>query len=177
MTAEDLTTLSPAQLDKMSKADIIAKILDGVTHTTSTLIEEDSKLGPIRKEETTTDAYGKLLGTRIIEYTYYLTGEVDEITVEEGEERLVVKHFTDGRQPVGTKTVISKVATLKAAVSKIFAPEVPTSEVLVELVPEVMDADVPLTMGQAFVADIKGAGQLFVEDLRKLGKSIKKLVS
>ena len=105
MTTEDLTTLSPTELNKMLKADIIAEILDGVTHSSRTF-EHDAKGNVICIEETTTDAYGKLLSTRIIDYTYYPGGEVDEITVEEGEERLVVKHFRNGKQPIGTKEVI-----------------------------------------------------------------------
>lgn len=102
MTAEDLTTLSLAELGKMIKADIIAEILDGVTRIDSTIVS-DPKLGNIRMEETTTDAYGKVLGTRIVEWTYYPGGEVDEITVDDGKERLLVKHYTDGKQAIATK--------------------------------------------------------------------------
>ena len=105
MTIEDLTTLSPAQLNKMLKADIIAEILDGVTRSSATL-DQDDKGNAVRMEETTTDAYGKLLGTRIVEWTYYPGGEVDEITVTDDKERVVVKHYTDGKQPIAIKKPI-----------------------------------------------------------------------
>lgn len=104
----DLTTLSPAQLDKMLKADIIAEILDGVTRSSRTF-EHDAKGNVIGIEDTTTNAYGKLLGIRIVEWTYYPGGEVDEITTTDAKEWIVVKHYTDGRQPVGTKKPIKPI--------------------------------------------------------------------
>lgn len=108
MTAEDLAILSPAQLNKMLKADIIAEILDGVTRS-SRAFEHDAKGNTVRMEETTTDAYGKVLDTRITDWTYYPTGEVDEITVTDDKERLVVKHFTDGKQPIAVKKPIKPI--------------------------------------------------------------------
>lgn len=105
MAAEDLTTLSPAQLNKMLKADIIVAILEGVTRTTR-VFTYDIKGNVLRIDEPTTDAYGKTLGMRIIELTYYLGGEVDEITITDDKERIVVKHYTDGKRPIGTKRPI-----------------------------------------------------------------------
>ena len=101
----NLSDKTSAELDKMLKADIIAEILDGMTRTTSKVIQ-DPKLGNIHMEETTTDAYGKVLSVRIIEWTYYPTGEVDEITVTDDKERIVVKHYTDGKQPIAIKKPI-----------------------------------------------------------------------
>lgn len=105
MTTKDLTTLSPTELGGMAKADIIAEILEGVTQTDSTVVQ-DPKLGNISMEETTTDAYGNVLGTRMVDWTYYPTGEVNEIIVKDNRERLVIRHFRDGRQPMAIRTAI-----------------------------------------------------------------------
>ena len=58
------------------------------------------------QSETTHDVEtGAVISTKTIAWTYYKTGEVDTITVVEtnadGKEtgRIVIKHFTDGRQP------------------------------------------------------------------------------
>lgn len=102
-----LADKTPSELNAMTKADIIAEILDGVTRS-SRAFEHDAKGNPICMEETTTDAYGEVLGIRIIDWAYYATGEVDEITITDDKERLVVKHYTDGRQPIAIKKPMPK---------------------------------------------------------------------
>ena len=111
MTAEDLTTLSPAQLNKFTKAELIAAIVEEQWIDASLPIERDEYGNAIRQLQRTKDAYGEIVEEKIIRWTYYdaKEGTVDEITVEDDKERLVVKHFTDGRQPVGSKSLIKPV--------------------------------------------------------------------
>jgi hypothetical protein len=91
----------------MTKADIIAAILEGVTRHRREM-EHDDQGNAVRMEETITDAYGELLGTRQGVWTYYNTGEVNVITMQEfdADHKLTggyaVKHFRDGRQPILT---------------------------------------------------------------------------
>ena len=61
------------------------------------------------KTETTRDVEtNAVINTKIITYTLYPTGEVDEITIvnKDGSgveiNRKVIKHYTDGRQPTVT---------------------------------------------------------------------------
>jgi len=57
------------------------------------------------------DVLGNRTGGRDITWTYYPTGEVDAITIEELDARGVVtakrtiKHFKDGRQPITTEVL------------------------------------------------------------------------
>ena len=104
----DLTTLSPAQLNKLTKAELIAAIVEDQRIDASLPIERDEYGNAIRQLQRTKDAYGKVIEEKVIRWTYYdaKEGTVDEITVEDDTERLVVKHFTDGRQPIASKKLI-----------------------------------------------------------------------
>jgi len=105
----ELATKTPAELNAMNKADIIAKILEDVTRSTTDL-EQDEHGNAIRQEETITDAYGTLLGTKQTVWTYYGSGEVNVITVQEFDAKhkflsgYTVKHYKDEKQP--TLTII-----------------------------------------------------------------------
>jgi hypothetical protein len=100
----ELADKTPAELNAMTKVDIIAEILEGVRRRSRTK-EEDERGNAVRMDETITDAYGELVGTREILWTYYNTGEVNVITVRERDDKgkllggYVVKHYTDGKQP------------------------------------------------------------------------------
>ena len=41
----------------------------------------------------------KIVSTKQMTWTYYPTGEVDEITINENGKVKIIKHFIDGRQP------------------------------------------------------------------------------
>lgn len=59
--------------------------------------------------ETTTDSYGKILGTRTDEYTYFKKGQIHEIVQKRfnGSNKLLdmvkVTHYEDGKQPTAEK--------------------------------------------------------------------------
>lgn len=104
----ELTMKTLTELNAMTKAQLIASIVEGVTETIPVATRlPDGRL--LKIEETTKDAYGVVKGRRKIDWTYYESESgkpVDEITTVEhdglGKEtnRIVIKHFTDGRQPV-----------------------------------------------------------------------------
>jgi len=100
-----LSSMTPAQLNAMTKAQLIEATLQDVRKSAAAN-EYDAKDRLISQVQTTTDAYDALVGTVSMGLTYYGTGEVDVITVVEydaqGKEtqRMVIKHYTDGRQPV-----------------------------------------------------------------------------
>lgn len=101
----DLTAKSAAQLNAMTKAQIVAAILDGTTMTETTRKPAANGDNGEQTEITRDAATGKTLGKRATTWSYYKSGEVDEITVQTYDAAdkptggYVVKHFTDGRQP------------------------------------------------------------------------------
>ena len=92
------------ELTALTKAQLIDKMLEGVTETTSVLTKREDGEN-VLLEETTKDAYGKVVGSRVVAWTYYKTGEVNEIGVVQMDalgkavETYNVKHYLDGRQP------------------------------------------------------------------------------
>lgn len=106
MSCKELVAMTPAEVDAMTKADIIAEIFEDVTRSDAALTQEGGE--NIQLTETTTDAYEVLLGSRVVDWTYYGTSEVDEVTVtnkdDEGEiiDGYIVKHYKDTKQPTLT---------------------------------------------------------------------------
>ena len=107
----DLTQLTPAELNKLTKDQLIAAIVEDQRIDASSPIERDEYGNAIRQLQRAKDAYGKVIEERVIRWTYYDAeeGTVDEITVEDDKERLVVKHYTDGRQPIMLKKPIKPI--------------------------------------------------------------------
>lgn len=99
-----LDQMTPDQLNAMTKADLIAGILQDVRKSSSSLTH-DAKGNVILQQETITDAYDTLLGTVTMEPTYYEGGEVDLITItqKDAEGKVTgghrIKHYVDGREP------------------------------------------------------------------------------
>jgi len=101
----DLTTKTLAQLQELTKAQLIAAILEGQTDTEL----EDSEDGPhgqVRRVYLTTDRLtGKVLRRTRTDWSYHPNGDVDEITTVERDQdekeigRNRVKHHQDGREP------------------------------------------------------------------------------
>lgn len=85
-----MAQLTPAKLNAMTKADIIGAIYEGVTLVTANLTQREDGEN-LLLEETTTDAYGVLLGTGTVEWTYYPPDEADEIIVTDGEVEKVIR--------------------------------------------------------------------------------------
>ena len=104
----DLTRLTPAELDKLTKDQLITAIVEDQRIDASLPIERDEYGNAIRQLQRMKDAYGQVIEEKVIRWTYYdaKEGTVDEITVEDDTERLIVKHFTDGRQPIAIKKPI-----------------------------------------------------------------------
>ena len=104
----DLTQLTPAELDKLTKAELIAVIVEDQRIDASLPIERDEYGNAIRQLQRTKDAYGKVIEEKVITWTYYdaKEGTVDEIIIEDDKEQMVVKHYTDGRQPIMIKKPI-----------------------------------------------------------------------
>ena len=107
----DLTQLTPIELDKLTKAELIAAIVEDRRIDASLPIERDKYGNAIRYLQRTKDAYGKVIEERTIRWTYYgdgSTGEINEIITEDAKEIATVKHTLDGEQPTLTKVAIVK---------------------------------------------------------------------
>ena len=104
----NLSEMTPAQLNAMTKAQIIAAALDGVERSVPSQIEYDEQGRPARHIQAVTDAYGVAKRSTELLFSYYgpeKDAPVDIIThidrdaqgKQTGGHRL--KHHTDGRQP------------------------------------------------------------------------------
>ena len=106
----DLTQLTPAELDKLTKAELIAAILEDLTYSDVNLAKD--KFGNnVELTETMKDAYGVVVGGKTVRWTYYgdgSTGEVNEIITEDGKEIATVKHTLDGKQPTLKRVLIAE---------------------------------------------------------------------
>lgn len=96
---------SLAELNKLSKAELITSILQGVTDTEREA-SEDGPYGQVKRVDVTQERLTrKLTSRRTVTWSYYPVGCVDEITIVETDDkgketaRRVIKHFADGRQP------------------------------------------------------------------------------
>jgi len=115
LTIDQLKTATKAAIvaditGKMSKRDLIIAVVGSDKVTDAPVIKRrkdnqiESQLETERDIET-----GAVLGSRLITWTYYETGEVDEIATiamdAAGKEtsRRIIKHYTDGRQPESIK--------------------------------------------------------------------------
>lgn len=102
----DLTQLTPTELNKLTKDQLIAGILEDQTYSDVNLVK-DKHGNNIELTKVIRDALtGNLVSSKTVRWTYYSGGEVDEITVQEGNRQRVIKHFTDGEQPVVTKSIV-----------------------------------------------------------------------
>ena len=97
------------ELTALTKTQLIDKILEGVTETIPVATwRKDGQLESL--EETTEDAYGKVVGSRKIEWSYFVSKPVKEIITTEfdpaGKEvrKSTLRHYTTGKQP--TLTVV-----------------------------------------------------------------------
>ena len=106
----DLTQLTPAELDKLTKAELITAIVEDQRVDASLPIKRDEYGNAIRRLQRTEDAYGKVLEEKVIRWTYYdaKEGTVNEIITEDAKERAKVKHTLDGKQPTLRKVAIVK---------------------------------------------------------------------
>jgi hypothetical protein len=89
MTKRDLLIMANGGMNKIFTVPVRTYRKDGQ-------IESQSEV--IKDVET-----NALILTKTITWTYYKTGEVDKITINENGNIKVIKHYTDGRQPEVTK--------------------------------------------------------------------------
>jgi hypothetical protein len=74
-----LQSMAQADLEKMTKADLIASIVGNQSKTECTK-SVDSPEGQVLREFVTKDAAGAIIKTEKLSWTYKETGEVEEIT-------------------------------------------------------------------------------------------------
>lgn len=95
-----------AELQAMTKDQLIAGILEGQTGTELQVNESEEGRGPIQRIEVVRDRLtGRKLSRRVIHWTYYPSGCVYRIRVIEQDadnhevSRRTITHYEDGRQP------------------------------------------------------------------------------
>ncbi len=97
----DLSAKSVAELNAMTKAQIVAALTEDRRETKTTISTGD-KRGQLREVRETRDLAGTLISTQEVTWTYWPTGNVKDITMVEkngqGKEmgRQVVKHSQTG---------------------------------------------------------------------------------
>ena len=97
-----LTSLTKEQLIEVDQSITAIKIKVIEKLTTSL----DGKNGQILRQSEVLDSTGKKISGQRIEWTYYPTGEVNEISIikldskDKQISKKVIKHFTDGTQPI-----------------------------------------------------------------------------
>lgn len=99
-------------LTKLQLCRLILRVadvdVDSLLTITDPPISTGDSRGPLLLIETERDLAGNKVKTKKIEHTYYPTREVDIITIKELDgsdieiSGKVIKHFTDGRQPIMT---------------------------------------------------------------------------
>lgn len=126
----NIANLTLAQLRAATKAQIITAIANYLTNNFTKrqiiafLIDADVVADPPARtyrtdgqieSETNTDRdaeTGALISTRQVRWSYYPTGEVDTITITEGETVRTVKHYLNGQPPTVTVQTGTKAAAL-----------------------------------------------------------------
>ena len=107
-TKAQIVTFITNKLNSMSKLEIVLWLRENVLEIEDAQPEVIYKDGQItRLTECIRDTYaGDVLRYKRVIWTYYPAGEVDTITIVIADpnmniiSRRVIKHFTDGRQPV-----------------------------------------------------------------------------
>jgi hypothetical protein len=103
MTCVELQAMEPADVLAMDKADIVASIFEGVTRHETVNTYEGNDL--VEQVQTTTDAYENPIGSMELVFTYYGTGEIDEIEITEKDDQgevidtYTIKHYKGLKQP------------------------------------------------------------------------------
>lgn len=99
-----LTQLKSTLLAGMSKRDLLI-LANGSDRIVDDPIRSYREDGQIEfQTETARDVEtGEVVYSKVITWSYYETGEVDEITILEQGNKKVIKHFLDGRQPEVTE--------------------------------------------------------------------------
>lgn len=112
LTKEQILTAISNRLAQLTKKQLIILILRiagqdlNTWETTEQTQAQDGPNGQIARLHTTRNALGELIRSQTIDWNYYQTGEVNEITITGRDAsdavtaRHIIKHFLDGRQPV-----------------------------------------------------------------------------
>ena len=111
-TKEQIVANINSTLARMSKRDLVVLLLETET-VSDTPVCTYGKDGQIAKQvEVERDvATGEKVSGRVIEWTYYKTGEVDKIIVSQRSAadkeigRKVIQHYLDGKRPTVEETI------------------------------------------------------------------------
>lgn len=97
---QTVTQLKAALTAGMTKRDLLIKANGSDKISNEPIITYHTNGQIASQVETFLDVEtNTVVSTNTITWTYYKSGEVDEITIEENGKRKTIKHFTDGRQP------------------------------------------------------------------------------
>jgi len=97
----DLSSLSSAELNKMTKAQIVTALTED-RRETKTIVSTGDKRGQLQEVRETRNLVGKLVSSQEVAWTYFKNGNVEEITTVDkdakGKEisRNLVKHNESG---------------------------------------------------------------------------------
>ena len=97
--AQIITAISD-KLQTMTKRQIIVWLMENVDRVSnrSETRRQDGQFDTITETETDVET-GQVVLTKTTTFTYYNTGEVHAIEVNEDGATSIILHFTDGRQP------------------------------------------------------------------------------
>ena len=101
--------LTLAELNKMTKANIIAAILEDQTYSDVNLVKDEHG-NNVKMTEVVRNAYGVVVGGKTVRWTYYdpKEGTVNEIITNDGKVEDTVKHTLDGKQPTLKRVAIAQ---------------------------------------------------------------------
>jgi hypothetical protein len=118
MQKQTVTQLKTALTADMTKRDLLI-IANSGSDKLSEMVSTYDKNGLEIKTETVKDVETNVvISTKVITYTLYPKGEVDEITIVETDskgaevKRKVIKHYIDGKQPTVTEVKSNKTVVL-----------------------------------------------------------------
>lgn len=108
MDLSEILQLPRKELDRLTKAVIVAAILEEQRIDASLPIEQDEFGNPVYQLQRTLSGDGSLFSKREIRWTYHDAekGVVNEIIIEGAKEVATVKHTLDGKQPTLKRAAI-----------------------------------------------------------------------
>jgi len=109
MNLTDIQAMNPNDARKLPQEELVKAIYEGQTYSDVNLVKDEFG-NNAELTETVRDAYGNVLSTKVVKWTYYSAkeGTVNEIITEDGKERAEVKHTLDGRQPTLKRVAITQ---------------------------------------------------------------------
>ena len=93
-------------LNSKSKREVVEMLMDTKTFSRPLVIVQRHDRQIERREVETEDVLGNKTGSTVTTYSYFDTGEVEDIVISDYDavsvetKRVRIKHFKDGRQPI-----------------------------------------------------------------------------